>query len=150
MIVNLLTEHHLEFQSLKGGCRGSSESTLVKMPHCWKSHATTHILADLCSLAGWFEKNGFLTLGPIWYGMTVSILFQNGKEGKYELTSPECQDGGNGSSSGTGSSDDPDDYERGVWARKMEFILSVVGYSVGVGNIWRFPYLVMQNGGGKN
>ncbi|KAL4234969.1 hypothetical protein ACF0H5_006610 [Mactra antiquata] len=30
----------------------------------------------------------------------------------------------------------------------MEFILSVMGYSVGVGNLWRFPYLVMQNGGG--
>ena len=39
MIVKLLIEHHLEFLSLKGGCRGSSESTLVKMPHCWKSHA---------------------------------------------------------------------------------------------------------------
>ena len=37
MIVKLLTEHHLEFLSLKGGCTGSSESTLVKMPHCWKS-----------------------------------------------------------------------------------------------------------------
>ena len=39
MIVTLLTEHHLEFLSLKGGCRGSSESTHVKMPHCWKSYA---------------------------------------------------------------------------------------------------------------
>ena len=39
MIVKLLTELHLEFLSLKGGCRGSSESTHVKMPHCWKSHA---------------------------------------------------------------------------------------------------------------
>ena len=38
MIVKLLTEHHLEFLSLKGGCTGQSESTLVKMPHCWKSH----------------------------------------------------------------------------------------------------------------
>ena len=38
MIVKLLTEHHLKFLSLKGGCRGSTESTLVKMPHCWKSH----------------------------------------------------------------------------------------------------------------
>ena len=42
MIVKLLTEHHLEFLSLKKGCRGSSESTLVKMPHCWQSHATAH------------------------------------------------------------------------------------------------------------
>ena len=38
MIVKLLTEHHLEFRSLQGGCRGSSETTLVKMSHCWKSH----------------------------------------------------------------------------------------------------------------
>ena len=44
MIVNLLTEHHLEFLSLKGGCRGSSESTLVKMSNCWKSHATAQMI----------------------------------------------------------------------------------------------------------
>ena len=44
MIVKLLTEHHLEFLSLKGGCRGLSESTHVKMPHCWKSHATALII----------------------------------------------------------------------------------------------------------
>ena len=43
MIVKLLTEHHLEFLSLKGGCRGSSESTLVKMPHCWKFHALAQL-----------------------------------------------------------------------------------------------------------
>ena len=39
----LLTEHHLVFLSLKGGCTGSSESTLVKMTHCWKSRVTTHM-----------------------------------------------------------------------------------------------------------
>ena len=42
--VKLLTEHHLEFLSLKGGCTGSSESTFVKMPHCWKSHVTAHMM----------------------------------------------------------------------------------------------------------
>ena len=47
MIVKLLTEHHLEILSIKGGCVGSSESTLVEMPHCWKSHATAHILVRL-------------------------------------------------------------------------------------------------------
>ena len=35
--VKLLTEHHLEFLSFKGGCTGSSTSTLVKIPHFWKS-----------------------------------------------------------------------------------------------------------------
>ena len=39
MIVKPLTEHHLEFLSLNGSCRGLSESTLVKMSNCWKSHA---------------------------------------------------------------------------------------------------------------
>ena len=34
MSFKILTEHHLGFLSLKGGCAGSSESTLVKMPHC--------------------------------------------------------------------------------------------------------------------
>ena len=43
MSVKLLTEHHLEFLSLKGGCIGSSESTHVKLPHCWKSHVAAHI-----------------------------------------------------------------------------------------------------------
>ena len=47
MIVKLLTEHHLEFLSLKGGCRGSSESTHVKMPHCWKSHALAQFIFSI-------------------------------------------------------------------------------------------------------
>ena len=44
MIVKVLTEHHLEFLTLKGGCRGSAEYTLVKMPHCWKPHAMAQLL----------------------------------------------------------------------------------------------------------
>ena len=44
MVVKLLTEHHLKFLSLKECCRSSSESTLVKMSNCWKSHA----LAQFC------------------------------------------------------------------------------------------------------
>ena len=41
MNIKPLTEHHLKF--LRGGCTGSSESTLVKMPHCWKSHVVAHM-----------------------------------------------------------------------------------------------------------
>ena len=44
MTVKLLTERHLEFLSLKGGCTGSCESIHVKMPHCWKSHAAAQII----------------------------------------------------------------------------------------------------------
>ena len=46
MIFKLLTEHYLELLSLKGGCRGSSESTHVKMPHYWKSHALARMIVD--------------------------------------------------------------------------------------------------------
>ena len=44
MTVKLLTEHHLEFLSLKVVCTDSSESTHVKMAHCWKSHIAAHFL----------------------------------------------------------------------------------------------------------
>ncbi|XP_028929257.1 orphan sodium- and chloride-dependent neurotransmitter transporter NTT5 isoform X1 [Ornithorhynchus anatinus] len=37
---------------------------------------------------------------------------------------------------------------RQAWANKTEYILAQVGFSVGLGNVWRFPYLCHQNGGG--
>ena len=47
MIVKLLTERHLEFLSITGGCRGPSQSTLVKMSNCWKSRALAHLFICL-------------------------------------------------------------------------------------------------------
>ena len=46
MSVKLLTEHHLEFLSLKGVCTGSSESILIKMPHFWQSHVIAQLLCQ--------------------------------------------------------------------------------------------------------
>ena len=51
----LLTDYHLDFLSLKGGCTGSSESTLVKMPHCWQSHVTAQIYFQDGNHGGSFE-----------------------------------------------------------------------------------------------
>ena len=55
MIVKLLTEHHLEFLSLKGGCRGSSESKLVKMSNCSKSYAAAHIILNVSRIPQQFD-----------------------------------------------------------------------------------------------
>ena len=46
MSVKLLIELNLVFLSLTGGCTGSSESTLVKMAHCWKSHVMVQIFLN--------------------------------------------------------------------------------------------------------
>ena len=51
MTVKLLTEHHLEFLSAKGGCAGSSESKLIKMPHCWKPHVAAQMTILLDQMA---------------------------------------------------------------------------------------------------
>ena len=56
MIVKLLTEHHLEFLSLTGDCPRSSESTLVKMANCWKSHDTAQIVYAIESMQSVLQK----------------------------------------------------------------------------------------------
>ena len=58
MTFKQLTEHHLGCLSYKGGCTGSSDSTLVKIPHCWKWHVTalsfSHLRAlDILQLLTW-------------------------------------------------------------------------------------------------
>lgn len=38
--------------------------------------------------------------------------------------------------------------KRAGWSNQVEFILTLIGYAVGLGNVWRFPYLAYKNGGG--
>ena len=73
MNIKLLTEYHLEFLSLKGGFTGSSESTLVKMPHCWKSLVT----AQLC--LGIYLKKWLVGVFYIdhYYIVCFSLYFSN-------------------------------------------------------------------------
>ena len=48
MTLRPLTKHHLDILSLKGGCTGSSESTLVEMSHCWISHVVAQLQFPSC------------------------------------------------------------------------------------------------------
>ena len=50
---------------------------------------------------------------------------------------------------GTNEGSQEGDDGRDRWSRKIEFLLACIGFAVGYGNFWRFPYMCFKNGGGK-
>ena len=65
MTAKLFTEHKLEFLSLKCGCTGLSESTLVKMPRCWKSHVVAQMLKPVDKNYSQLYAKKFCKSGPM-------------------------------------------------------------------------------------
>ena len=61
MSVKLLTEHHLQFLSLKGDFTGSSESRLVKIQHCWKSHVAAQMYQGVFLSTGSLDFEHYAT-----------------------------------------------------------------------------------------
>ena len=74
MSVKLLTEHRLEFVSLKGGCTGSSESTRVRMPHCVATQFMIY----------WLRADAYDTLGTF-------ISKKRKNTDKYHKSSFSCE-----------------------------------------------------------
>ena len=77
MSVTLLSEQHLEFLSLKGGFTCLSESTHIKMPHCWKSHVAVHFFFSIFCLSGhMLTVRLYLNLSS-WHNRILVLLMLN-------------------------------------------------------------------------
>lgn len=88
-----------------------------------REHSSEHVTESVADLLALEE--------PVDYKQSV-LNVAGGPGGKQEAAEEEL-----------------DAEDRPAWNSKLQYILAQIGFSVGLGNIWRFPYLCQKNGGGK-
>ncbi|KAL4658281.1 sodium-dependent neutral amino acid transporter B(0)AT2-like [Arapaima gigas] len=95
------------------------------------------VLAEICCGEATRAQLDEMEKGPLPNDEEGQCLSEGPSEARLlELDEGQSQDGG---------SRDP---TRPAWGSKLQYVLAQVGFSVGLGNVWRFPYLCHQNGGG--
>jgi hypothetical protein len=67
---------------------------------------------------------------------------------KVTIDSPAHKVVSDGGGDGDNTSETTESIQRETWGKKFDFLMSIIGFSVDLASIWRFPYLVFKNGGG--
>ena len=91
------------------------------MPHCWKSREIT--LIGVCLDRSLLSHTHKMELEPLNKLENGTAIDRN----KVQAT---------------------EETKRDTWGNRLEFLFAIIGFTVGIGSIWRFPILCARNGGG--